>query len=422
MLTQKFTSFTFILLLCLGGLVTIAIGVPTLYATYFETHNLNQHIIWQHTLLDDVELIQQSHNGKTIAISTGNEPSTLTILDSQTGQQLWAFSPSGLASENRTITCFSLSSNGDYIALGTTGGSIFLFHRSSNDFVQHWQVNASVNSILLSERGTFITIAFANHIYFLSRLDATPLWGGTFVNPSERILNATIDNTGHHIAVSTSTNEVYFIRTGDGEVLWTHQLSENTKSLHFNTEGDLILVITPSSCILFSITGEIKRLYSITPTLYAFSGFGNCFAITFNQTIYLYSLDLATSFRNQTYDNHLPTSLALTYDGRFLLLGTNEGRLYTLNSQNLDLLWTLWLGTPIVYLLTSNLGDTFIAVTPNALCALKISSITGFFLNILPIAVVGIFSMCIAILTYLLIRAKRPRLLVSEESDTKPKQ
>lgn len=422
MLIQKFTSFTFILLLCFGGLVTLAIGVPALYVTNIETHNLNQHIIWQHQLLDDVELIQQSHNGKIIAVSTGIEPSTLTILDGQTGQMLWTFSPSGLAMENRTIRCLSLSANGDYIALGTTGGSIYLFHRSSNDIVQRWQVNASINSVLLSERGTFISIVFANQIYFLSRLDGIPLWGGTLVNPSERILNSTIDSMGHHIVVSTSTNEVYLIRTGDGEVLWTHQLSENTKSLHFNTEGDLILAITRSSCILFSITGEIKQLYSITPALYAFSGSSNRFAITFNQTIFLFSSNLPTSFSNQTCTGYVPTSLALTNDGRFLFLATNEGRLYALNSQNLDLYWALWFGTPIVHLLTSNLGDEFIATTPNALYALKISSITGFFLNLLPLAVIGIFSISTVILTYQLIRPQRARLLASEETDSKPKQ
>jgi outer membrane protein assembly factor BamB len=383
-------------------------------ASLAQTVNLNQHILWQHSYTGTLRLSEISSGGETIAFVTDTQPSTLTVLDGFNGEQLWEFTPTGIAQYNRTITGLSISANGEYLAIGTTGGSVYLFYRSSPEIVQHWQTYAPVSAVGVSELGTFIAISFTGAVYFLSRLEGTPLWGEYFALPPYEIINMTLDNEGSTLAVSTTENLVIVIRTGDGGLFWDFQLNTTVVSLQLNAAGTLLFATTEAYALLFSEGGGIAHQYPFAPRVFAFSRVGRNVALAPNNTVYVYSLQSFRPVTNHTFDSEV-SSLAFTFDGTFLLAGTTAGSLFTINPVNFEVLWTLPINEPIIRLFTPDLGDAFIAVTPTSWVAGRIFSITGLVTYLGPFIVVILTSVVLGIITIWLIRPRRERKLLTTE-------
>ena len=396
--------------------------VPHLHTTPYPASlaqlvNLNQHILWQYSYTGTLRLAQISSRGETIAFVTDTEPSTLTILDGFNGAQLWSFTPTGIAQYNRTIAALWLSANGEYLAIGTTGGSVYLFHRNSPEIVQHWQTPYPISSVGVSEVGTFIAISFDRAVYFLSRLEGTPLWGDYFALPPYQILNMSIDHEGSTLAVSTTENMVNVIRTGDGELFWDYQLNATITALQLNAAGTLLFTATESYAILFSEGGARAQEYAIAPTVFAFSGAGQNTALAPNNTVYVYNLQSPRPIANHSFDSQV-TSLALTFDGTFLLAGTIAGIFHVINPTNFDVYWTLPLDEPIIRVLTPDFGDYFIAVTSTRIVAGRISSITGLLTYLTPLILVILTSVCVGLITIWLVRPRpKPTLLTAEKDE-----
>ncbi len=403
--SRRIAGISGIILLGLTLLPSSAIDMYLIQGTILQTINLNQHLIWQYPLLDELELVRLSANGRTIAVTTGIEPSTLTVLDGLTGQTLWGFTPTGLSQENRTITSLGISANGEYLAIGTSGGSILMFHRSSSAIVQTWQAYAPITAISLSEIGTFITITFSRHIYFLRRLDGGVIWSLTPALTPNVITNVTSDQNGNHLAVSTSLPVLTFIFSSN-QIYWNLNLTEPTSVLQLNADGTQLFMMGETSSRLMDQNGETSQIYPIVSQLFAFSASGARIAMAPNETLYLYSDQSPTPLRNHTFTGETPTSLELTYQADVLLLGTQAGTLYTINPQDFEPLWTLLLGEPITHLLTPNTGDSFLVTTPNTLLTLRISSISGFYSNLLPLLVIIGVSIVAGIITLILLRPK----------------
>ena len=412
---QRLLTYTCVILI--GGMFFVPPMHTTPYpASLAQLVNLNQHILWHHSYTGTLRLAQISSQGETIAFVTATQPSTLTVLDGSNGALLWAFTPTGIAQYNRTITALGVSANGEYLAIGTTGGSVYLFHHNSPEIVQHWQTSIPISSIGLSEVGTFIAISFAGAVYFLSRLEGTPLWGEYFALAPYQILNMSIDRKGSTLAVSTTENMVNVIRTGDGELFWDSQLNGSITALQLNAAGTLLFTATENYALIFSEGGARAKEYPIAPTVFAFSGAGQNVALAPNTTVYVYDFQSPRPIANHSFDSQV-TSLAFTFEGTFLLAATFAGTLYVINPANFDVYWTLPLGEPIIRLLVPDVGDYFLAATPTRIFAGRISSITGLFTYFTPLILVILTSICTAIITIWLVRPRPKPMLLTAEKD-----
>ena len=413
--SQRFLTYT--LLFLIGSMFFGPFYPSTAYpASLAQLINLNQHILWQYSYSGTLRFAQISSQGETIAFVTDAQPSTLTVLDGSNGQQLWTFIPTGIAQYNRTIVALGISADGEYLAIGTTGGSVYLFHRSSHEIVQHWQTSIPISSVGVSEVGTFIAISFAGAVYFLSRLEGTPLWGEYFALSPYVILNMSIDREGSTLAVSTSENMTNVIRTGDGELFWDSQLNATITNLQLNAAGTLLFITTENYGLLFSDDGARIQEYPITPNIFAFSGAGQNVALSPDATVYVYDLQSPHPIANHTFDSHL-SSLAFTFEGTFLLAGTLSGTLYAINPVAFDVYWTLSFGEPVIRLLTPDVGDYFLAATPTQIVAGRISSITGLFTYLGPLILVILTTVCVGIITIWLVRPRSPPKLLATEKD-----
>jgi outer membrane protein assembly factor BamB len=414
--SHKISGLSFILLvsLTLLPLTTTAALPPQL--NILQTINLNQHLLWQYSLQDALGFVRLSANGRTVAVTTGSEPSTLTVLDGTTGQALWDFAPTGLAQENRTITALSVSADGEYLAIGTSGGSIYMFHRSSNTIVQTWHAYFPITAITLSELGTFLSIAFAGSLYYLRRIDGVVVWSITLALPPHYITNITTDQTGNHLAIGTSTPSLSFIFTST-EFYWNFSLIEPSQALQLNTEGNRILLTTQSYCVLLDQDGTIELQYPTTSRVFAFSGPGNRIALAPNETILIYSSSFLDPISQGTFTGETPTSLGITFDERVLLLGTISGTVYIINPLDFETLWSLNLAEPILYILTPNFGEAFLIATPTTVLILRISSVSGFFIYLLPVLVIVTVTIIVVIITILFLKPKRRRFSLTNKEE-----
>ncbi|MFX1564920.1 MAG: hypothetical protein ACFFCH_02895 [Promethearchaeota archaeon] len=406
MSSQRISGLNFIFLLSLTLLPFTTAASISPHLNILQTINLNQHLLWQYSLPHELGFVCLSTNGQTVAVTTGSAPSTLTVLDGTTGQILWDFIPTGLTQENRTITALSVSTDGEYLAIGTSGGSIYMFHRSSNIIVQSWHAYFPITAINLSEVGTFISIAFAGSLYYLRRIDGVVVWSLTLALPPNRITNITSDQTGNHLAISASTPSLSFIFTST-EFYWNISLIEPSQALQLNTEGNRILLITHSQCVLLNQEGTIILQYPTTSQIFTFSKLGNRLALAPNETIFVYSSSSTIPISQGAFTGEMPTSLGITFDERALLLGTSTGTVYTIHLSDFETLWSLNLAEPILHILTPNVGDAFLITTPTTLLTLRISSVTGFYVFLLPILVIVIVSVVVGILTITFLRPRQ---------------
>ena len=389
----------------------------SIQANVLQTINLNQHLLWQYSFSNDLGFVRLSANGQTVAITTGTEPSTLTVIDGNAGRALWDYTPTGLAQENRTITALGISADGEYLAIGTSGGGIFMFHRSSNAIVQTWYTFTPITAISISEIGTFITIAFSGQLYFLRRLDGGVIWSLTSALNPDVITNFTSDHSGNHIAVSTSTPSLTFIFSSN-QYYWDRNLTESTTALQLNSNGMYLFMVDQSSSRLVDQNGGTTQVYQIVPELFALSSTASRIAMASNETIFLYSSSTPNPLRNYTFTEEIPTSIGLTYHADILLLGTQSGNLYTASTADFESLWTLPLGEPITHLLTPNIGDSFLVATTTTLLNLRISSITGFYANLLPLLVILSVSVAVVVITFLFLRPKRREYPIAHHQPT----
>lgn len=416
--SQRIAGLSFILILgvSLQPFTTTASLFPQ--SNILQTLNLNQHLQWQFLLPNELGFVCLSANGQTVAVTTGLEPSTLTVLDGTTGHALWNFIPTSLEQENRTITAIGVSADGEYIAIGTSGGSIYMFHRSSNTIVQIWHAYHPITAIKLSELGTFISIAFAGSLYYLRRIDGVVLWSLTIALPPHQITSITNDQTGNHLAISTTTPSLTFIFTST-EYYWNISLTEPSQALQFNADGNRILLISQSACRLLDQNGATEQQYPLASTIFSFSTSGNRLALAPNETVFYYSTHSTTPISQYTFTEETPASLGITFDERVLLLGTNAGTIYTINPVDFESLWMLNLGEPINRILTPQQGDTFLVATQTTLLSLRISSVSGFYIYLLPILVILVVTVVAGIITIMFLRPKKKRYNLTQEQRAK---
>ncbi len=147
-----------------------------------------------------------SDDGSLIAYSADHmQGKEILFLFNNQGKKLWSFS----SQEDSTARAVSISSDGNYIAAGTSTGHIYLFSKNSNRllwkftesgrFVQFGDVKLNSDGSLLAAGGT------TKKVYLFSKNSNKPLWeyeANTWVTK--------VDFNGEYIVAGTGPREYFF--------------------------------------------------------------------------------------------------------------------------------------------------------------------------------------------------------------------
>ena len=189
-----------------GKYVAVTTGCPDRRAYLFSKEG---NIIFESEQLtydSPVHKSAISDDGSLIAYSADHQQGKeILFLYDNKGKNLWSFS----SQEDSTARAVSISSDGNYISIGTSAGHIYFFSKKSNKpiwkftesgrFVQFGDVKLNSDGSLLAAGGT------TKKVYLFSKNSNKPLWeyqANTWITK--------IDFNGEYIVAGTGPREYFF--------------------------------------------------------------------------------------------------------------------------------------------------------------------------------------------------------------------
>lgn len=105
-----------------------------------------------------------------------------------------------------TIRSVDISSDGNYIAAGGYGGTIYLFSRTSRTPEWTYGNIGVIGDLSLSSYGDYLAVPGGFKVYLFKRSDSTPLWSYTTNHYAQQ---ASIASDGSYIAAGSADQRVY---------------------------------------------------------------------------------------------------------------------------------------------------------------------------------------------------------------------
>lgn len=192
-----------------GKYVAVSTGCPDRRAYLFSGKGELLFRSEQLTFDSPVHKSAISDDGRLIAYSADHsQGKEIVFLFDNKGKKLWSFS----SPNDGTARAVSISNDGNYIAIGTSAGRVFLFSKNSNrplwefsatgytpTFTQIGDVKLNSDGSLLAAGGT------TKKVYLFSKNSNKPLWeyqANTWVTK--------IDFNGEYIVAGTGPREYFF--------------------------------------------------------------------------------------------------------------------------------------------------------------------------------------------------------------------
>ena len=235
-----------------GKYIAVSTGCPDRRAYLFSGNGELLFRSKQLTYDSPVHKSAISDDGSLIAYSADHQQGKeILFLYDNKGKNIWSFS----SQEDSTARAVSISSDGNYIAAGTSTGHIYLFSKNNNKplwkftefgrFVQFGDVKLNSDGSLLAAGGT------TKKIYLFSKSSSKPLWeyqANTWVTK--------IDFNNEYIVAGTGPREYFF----EGESLGPEKIQCNEIIQPEPIENYLSMMGTDIDSLGESIEWEDKGL------------------------------------------------------------------------------------------------------------------------------------------------------------------
>jgi len=189
-----------------GKYIAVSTGCPDRKAYLFAKDGK---IIFQSEPLTEDSPVHKSaiaDDGSIVAYSADHsQGKEIVFVFDKNGNKLWSFS----SAEDSSSRAVSVSSDGEYIAAGTTKGRVYLFSKDSNTPL--WKFSddgnfAQVGDVKLSPDGSYLAAGTSTKkVYLFSKNSSNPVW--TYTAPTW--INA-IDFNGDYIVAGTGLLEYLF--------------------------------------------------------------------------------------------------------------------------------------------------------------------------------------------------------------------
>jgi len=189
-----------------GEYVAISTGCPDRRAYLFSKKG---EVVFRTDMLTEDSPVHKSaisSDGELIAYSMDHmQGKEVLILFNKQGKKLWGFS----STKDATARAVSISSKGNYIAIGTTAGSIYLFSKENNTPLWSFSSGSSfsqIGDVKLSGDGSYLVAGgVRKKLYLFSKESNTPLWefnANTWIN--------SVAFNGEYIVAGTGMTEYAF--------------------------------------------------------------------------------------------------------------------------------------------------------------------------------------------------------------------
>lgn len=185
-----------------GKYIAVSTGCPDRRAYLFSKEGNLLFRSEQLTFDSPVHESAISDDGTLAAYSADhNQGKEIVFLFNKKGEQLWSFS----SQQDATSRGVSISADGNYIAVGTSAGNVYLFSKNSNKPLWKFSENiyTQIGEVKLNSDGSLLAAAgTSKKIYMFSRDSNMPLWtykANTWVTK--------LDFNGDYIVAGTGLRE-----------------------------------------------------------------------------------------------------------------------------------------------------------------------------------------------------------------------
>ena len=175
-------------------------------------------------------------------------------LSSTTTKLIWKYS----MSEN--VRSVAISSDGNYIAIGTNESDINLFDKSSSSPLWSFKANAyTVPSIAISSDGTYIVagtgsiVELYHNIYLFEKSSSTPLWSNTTGSSIESV---DISSDGNYIVAASHDRNLYLFNKSSSKPLWKYSDGQ-LRPTAISSDGNYIVTANNEVVYLFDKSSSI---------------------------------------------------------------------------------------------------------------------------------------------------------------------
>lgn len=169
-----------------GGRVAATTGCPDRRAYLFTGEGK---LVFRSSMLTEDSPVHKSSisaDGSLIAYSADHSAGKeIVFLLDGSGRKLWGFS----SQADGTARAVSISSNGNYVAAGTSAGNVYLFSKASSKPLWKFSSTGSyrqIGEVKLSPDGSYLAAGgTTKKVYLFSKSNSKPIWEGqmsTWVN------------------------------------------------------------------------------------------------------------------------------------------------------------------------------------------------------------------------------------------------
>jgi len=191
-----------------GSFIAGATGCPD-RRFYLFSKNSNQPIIRSEMLTRDspVHRAKISADGQYAAVGSESDDGAVFFFSKDSNNPVWKFP----APQRSSFRALNITPDGKYIGGSTFKGDVYIFDKSSNIPVSHWQVDAALGGIDIADDGSFVAAGGTDNKLHVFQKGSAELFNVDF---NEYVEEIDISGNGKYVAVGTA-GSVYFFEALD---------------------------------------------------------------------------------------------------------------------------------------------------------------------------------------------------------------
>ena len=252
------------------------------------------------------------------------------------------------------INSVAISADGEYIAAGSDGDEVYLFHKDNGTPLWSYTTGGGVYSVAISSNGeTIVAGSLDNNVYLFNKDSSTPLWSYSTGN---RVWSVAISADGETIAAGSWDNKVYLFDKDSETPLWSHTTGNFVFSVDISADGEMIaagsdkvyLFDRNSSTPRWSYsTGDTVRAVALSEDFFGQQRY-HLAAGSWNGKVYLFHNNNSSPIWNHTTGDSI-YSVAITDDSGYVAAGSKDYSVYLLDGDG-TALWSYATGDTVLSL------------------------------------------------------------------------
>ena len=305
---------------------------------------------WKAHLPGSVTAVAISSDGEYIAVGSNDDRVYLFQRDGNT--PLWS------RATGDHVGTVAISSDGEYIVAGSNDDRVYLFQRDGNTPLWSHATGDHVGTVAISSDGEYI-VAGSNdgRVYLFQRDNSTPRWNYT---TEDMVASVAISSGGEYIVAGSNDGRGYLFRNDSGIPVWNYTTGDSVRSVAISSGGEYIVAGSNDGRVYLFHNDSGTPVWNYTTgdsvrSVATSSNGGDIVAGSDDGRLYLFHNDSHVPAWNYSTVNPV-ASVTISADGKHIMAGGYDNRVYHFHSRSSTPLWSYATGNYVITVAISSDG------------------------------------------------------------------